>query len=331
MDLVTVWAILVALVMILYVVLDGIGLGVGMLFPTAKGEAEKDVLMGTIAPVWDANQTWLVFGGGAIFACFPKVYGILCSALYIPLMSFLAGLIFRGVAFEFRANAMKKKFWNNVFFAGSLVAVLSQGFTLGGILTGISVEEGHFSGRPLDWLNPFSLMVGVALVPGYVLLASCYLLIKTTGEVRRRAFEQARLAAWTVMGFMAVVTIWTPVHYPHVLKNWFAPPRIFFVWAFPAFGFICFLVLLRALSKQKELTPIMCAIGIFLSGYLGLVTSLYPYAIPTSVTIWEAAAQRETLVFVLYGTCLVLPVVLGYLIYSYAVFRGKVTSEGYGH
>jgi cytochrome d ubiquinol oxidase subunit II len=331
MDLVTIWAAIVALVMILYVVLDGIALGVGILFPTAKDEKEKDLLMGTIAPVWDANQTWLVFGGGAIFACFPVVYGVLSSALYIPLMTFLAGLIFRGVAFEFRANARSKEKWNRAFFGGSLLAVFSQGLTLGGILTGISVKGGHFAGGPLDWLNPFSVMVGVALVPGYCLLASCYLLLKTTGEVRERAIRQARLSAWAVMGFMAIVTVWTPIHYPIVLKHWFAPPRIYFVWTFPAFGLLSFLELLGSLRKEREVAPLLWATGIFLSGYLGLVTSLYPYAIPTSVTIWEAAAQRETLVFLLYGTCLVLPVVLGYLVYSYSLFRGKVTSDGYGH
>ena len=331
MDLVVLWAGLVALVMILYVVLDGISLGVGLLFPTAGEESERDILMGSIAPVWDANQTWLVFGGGAIFASFPVVYGVLSSALYLPLMAFLAGLIFRGVAFEFRAAGTRKAPWDKAFFMGSLVAVFSQGLTLGGILSGISVKEAHFAGGPWDWLNPFSVMVGVALMPGYSLLASCYLLLKTEGRVQDRAYGQARKAAMAVMGFMVVVTVWTPIHYPLVMTNWFSVPRIYFVWSFPAFGILCFLALLRSLKARKEVAPLMCAVGLFLSGYLGLATSFYPYAIPPTLTLWEAASQTETLSFMLWGALIVLPVVVGYLIYSYAVFRGKVGSGLYAH
>lgn len=331
MDLVVVWAGLVALVMILYVVLDGISLGVGLLFPTALEGAERDTLMGSIAPVWDANQTWLVFGGGAIFASFPVVYGVLSSALYIPLVAFLAGLIFRGVAFEFRASAKRKASWDKGFFLGSLLAVFSQGLTLGGILSGVSVKDLHFAGGPFDWLNPFSLMVGVALMPGYALLASCYLLIKTSGPVQERAYKQAKKAAWGVIFFMAVVTVWTPIHYPLVMSNWFSAPRIYFVWIFPALGLACFWALLGSLKARKEVAPLVWAVGIFLSGYLGLATSFYPYAIPPTVTFREAASQKETLSFLLWGALIVLPVVVGYLIYSYTVFKGKVGEELYDH
>lgn len=331
MDLVALWAGLVALVMILYVVLDGISLGVGLLFPSAREESERDTLMGSIAPVWDANQTWLVFGGGAIFASFPVVYGVLSSALYIPLVSFLAGLIFRGVAFEFRASGKRKAPWDIGFFLGSLLAVFSQGLTLGGILSGISVKDFHFAGGPFDWLNPFSLMVGVALIPGYTMLASCYLLIKTSGFVQERAYGQAKKAAWGVIFFMAIVTMWTPIHYPLVMTNWFSAPRIYYVWAFPALGLICFWELLRSLKAKKEKAPLAFAVGIFLSGYLGLATSFYPFAIPPTVTLWEAASQKETLRFLLWGAIIVLPVVGGYLVYSYAVFRGKVGKELYVH
>jgi cytochrome bd ubiquinol oxidase subunit II len=330
-DLVIIWAALVGLVMILYVVLDGISLGVGLLFPTARDEAEKDALMASIAPVWDANQTWLVFGGGAIFASFPLLYGVLSSALYIPLVTFLAGLIFRGVAFEFRANARRKEGWNQAFFWGSLVAVLSQGLTLGGILTGIAVDRGQFAGGALDWLNPFSVMVGVALIPGYVMLGASYLLVKTVGPVQDRAFVQVRGAGLAVLGFMAIVTVWTPIHYPLVMTNWFSAPRLYFVWIFPLFGVFSFFQLLRSLRSRREIAPLVWSISLFLSGYLGLATSLYPYAIPPTVTIWEAASQRETLMFVLWGAVIVLPVVLAYLIYSFAVFRGKVGEEQYGH
>ena len=175
----------------LNILLDGISLGVGLLFPTAADEQERSLMMGSIAPVWDANQTWLVFGGGAIFAAFPVVYGVLSSALYLPLMTFIAGLIFRGVTFEFRAHSARKKVWNNAFFFGSLIAVLSQGFALGGILTGIKISGEHFAGGPFDWLNPFSIMVGIALIPGYLMLGASYLILKTTGVVQEKARRQA--------------------------------------------------------------------------------------------------------------------------------------------
>jgi cytochrome d ubiquinol oxidase subunit II len=330
MVLIDIWAGLVGFVMILYVLLDGISLGIGLLFRAAADEDQRTTLIATISPVWDANQTWLVFGGAAIFAAFPVLFGVLASALYIPLMTFIMGLVFRGVTFEFRADAARKKPWDRAFFWGSLVAVLSQGVMLGGILTGIRVSGKEFGGSPLDWLNPFSVMVGVALVPGYIMLASCYLIIKTSGLIQQRAYRHALWSTITVLFFMAVVTVWTPYHYQLVWMNWFAPPRIYFIWCFPLLGLIAAYKLLRSLKAAREIAPLAYAIGLFLSGYLGLITSLYPYVIPPVITIWQAAAQRETLLFVLWGAIIVLPVVSGYVVYSYSVFKGKVRSgEGY--
>jgi cytochrome d ubiquinol oxidase subunit II len=329
-DLVHLWAGLVAAAMILYIILDGTSLGVGLLFFNTQDEKERNVLMDSISPVWDANQTWLVFGGGAIFATFPLVYGVLSSALYIPLMTFIFGLIFRGVAFEFRANASSKKPWNLAFSLGSLVAVLSQGFTLGGILTGIKVSETNFAGGPFDWLNPFSVMVGCALIPGYIMLGSTYLIIKTAGPIQERAYRQASWSTLMVLFFMAVVTIWTPFHYPVVWKFWFSPPRIYFIWVFPLMGLIAAFLLLRSLrNRRREMMPHLYSMGLFLSGYLGLAASLYPYAIPPRITLEEAAAQYETLRFMLWATAVILPVILAYVIYSYSVFRGKVNPGDY--
>ena len=324
-----VWSGLVALVMILYVVLDGISLGVGVLFFSAESEAQRDTMIESISPVWDANQTWLVFGGGAIFAAFPVVYGVLSSALYIPLITFISGLIFRGVAFEFRANAARKGPWNRALFLGSLVAVFSQGLTLGGILSGVRVIDGHFAGGPLDWLNPFSVMVGAALVPGYGMLGSCYLILKTTGPVQARAYRQAFWSGMAVLAFMAVVTVWTPFHYPVVMTHWFGTPRIYFVWIFPLMGSIAAYMLFKALKARGERLPLLCGVGLFLSGYFGLLTSLYPLAIPPSVSVYDAAAQPETLSFMLVGSAAVLPLVIAYSLYSHWVFRGKVKMEGY--
>lgn len=330
MTLIHLWLCLVGLVILLYVVLDGFSLGVALLFPSARDETERDILMSSIAPVWDANQTWLVFGGGALFASFPVVYAVLFSALYIPLLSFIFGLIFRGVAFEFRANSTHKTAWNRAFFCGSLVAVLAQGITLGGFLSGTQVVGLHFAGGPFDWLNPFSVMVGLALVCGYMLLGSTYLLIKTTGAVQDRAWRQARLAALIVAGFMMVVTVWTPYHDPTFLARWLSPPRLYFIWTFPLLGAIAFFSLLKNLRDRNEIRPFIWSALLFVSAYLGLLAGLYPYAIPPSVTVYDAAAQRETLIFTLWGVCLVLPAVLIYTGYSYWVFRGKVQAgEGY--
>ncbi len=327
MDLIQIWGGLVALAVILYVLLDGMSLGVALLFPSGRNEEERDVLMNTISPVWDANQTWLVFGGGAIFMAFPVVYGVLSSALYIPLITFIAGLIFRGVSFEFRAEAARKKNWDRAFFGGSLIAVLSQGLILGGILTEVKVSGEHFAGGPFDWLNPFAVMVGIALVAGYILLGSNYLILKTSGTLQARAYRQAFWSGLAVLGFMAVVTVWTPFHFPLVWINWFQPPRIYFVWAFPLLGLIAAYKLWRSLEDRREIRPLAYCILLFLSAYCGLMTSLYPYLIPSSVTLRQAAAQEETLRFALWGAVIVLPLILGYISYSHYVFRGKVGKE----
>jgi cytochrome d ubiquinol oxidase subunit II len=329
MDLIITWACLVGLSIILYVVLDGFSLGVALLFPTAQEEGERDLLMNSIAPVWDMNQTWLVFGGGAVFVAFPMIYGVLFSALYIPLLTLVFGLIFRGVAFEFRANAKRKDRWDRSFFLGSLVAVVSQGLTLGGIISGIGVDKDQFAGGPFDWLSPFSVMVSIALIAGYILLGATYLIIKTEGAIQKKAYKQAFWSALIVLGFQILVTIWTPFHYPSVWTNWFTKPRIYFIWTFPSLGLIAFYGLIKSLKNRREIWPFAWSVLLFLAGYLGLIASLYPYVLPPSITFQEAAAQHETLRFTLWGVIIVLPVVLGYILYSYSVFRGKAGKEGY--
>ena len=327
MDLVHVWTLLVGVVIILYVILDGFSLGVGILFPTAASEAERDVLMGSIAPVWDANQTWIVFGGGALFAAFPTTYSVLFSALYIPLLTFLFGLIFRGVAFEFRANADNKRPWDRAFFWGSLVAAFAQGLTLGAYISGIKTSGGLFAGGAFDWLTPFSVMVGVALVAGYCLLGAAYLVLKTSGPVRDRAFVQARRALLAVGGFMLLVSVWTPLHNPQVSARWFSAPRVYFIWLFPVLGAVAFVMLLRAISQRRDGSPFLWGVLLFLSAYVGLQAAVYPNAVLPDVTIYEAAAQAKTQLFTLWGVLVVLPAVLAYTAYSYWVFRGKVSEE----
>jgi cytochrome d ubiquinol oxidase subunit II len=329
LNLIILWSCLLALATILYVVLDGFSLGIALLFPTTRNEKERDKLVNSIAPIWDANQTWLVFGGGALFVAFPMIYGVLLSGLYIPLITFIFGLIFRGVAFEFRANATRKGPWNKAFFLGSLVAAIAQGLTLGGILSGMKVVEGHFAGSPFDWLNPFSMMAGMALTAGYILLGSTYLIIKVTGTIQERAYVYAFWSAMAVLGFQILVTLWTPFHYPPALTNWVTPPRIYFIWVFPVLGLTAFYGLIKSLKARREIQPFVYSIIFFFAGYLGLIASIYPYALPPSITFQEAAAQQETLRFTLWGVITVLPLVLGYTVYNHIVFRGKVGREGY--
>ena len=327
MDLVHLWLGLVGLVVILYVILDGFSLGVAILFPGAKSEEERSVMMNSIAPVWDCNQTWIVFGGAALFATFPMIYTVLFSALYIPLLTFLFGLIFRGVAFEFRENAKKKTVWNRAFFWGSLAAAFAQGLTLGAYISGIEVKNGIFAGGAFDWLNSFAVLVGLAVPAGYMLLGSTYLIIKTDGAVHDRACRQAWWSALIVAGFMIIVSIWTPLHDPQIPARWFSEPRIYFVWAFPLLGITAFVLLLIGLKKKRVSMPFFASVLLFVSAYLGLQTAIYPYAILPDVTIYAAVAQRESLIFMLWGVSIILPVVLAYVIYSYWVFRGKVTAE----
>jgi cytochrome d ubiquinol oxidase subunit II len=330
MDFVNIWISLVGLVIIIYVILDGFSLGTGILFLTAPDEAQRDTIMGAIAPVWDANQTWIVFGGGALFAAFPTTYSVIFSALYVPLLTFLFGLIFRGVAFEFRANAKRKGFWDRAFSWGSIIAAFAQGVTLGAYITGIKTVHGEFAGGTFDWCTPFSLMVGVALVFGYALLGAGYLIMKTEGAVKIRAYRQAFRAVIIVGVFIVLVTVWTPFINPGIVDRWFSVPRIYFIWVFPLIGAFSFFSVLVSLKRRKEIWPFLYSVMLFISAYAGVETAAYPYAVLPDITIMQAAAQKETLVFTLWGVALVLPVVLAYTIYSYWVFRGKVR-EGAGY
>ena len=331
MFLIHLWMVLVGLVVILYVVLDGFVLGVGLLFPLSGSEKERDIMMGSIGPVWDSNQTWVVFGGGALFATFPLIYTTLFSALYIPLFTFLFGLIFRGVAFEFRANATDKRGWNRAFFIGSAVAALAQGVVVGAYLSGIRVEEGIFVGGTWDWLRPFNLMTGVALMSGYALLGATWLIIKTGGQTQLKAYSIARRAAWVVAGFLVLVAAWSPLHIPEVTARWMSASRIYYVWIFPLTGVLAFWRLLAGLKQQREIQPFICTLLLFLSAYLALQAGIYPYAVPPGLTIFEAAAQRETQLVTLIGALITLPFVAGYTIYSYRVFRGKVDPRQAGY
>ncbi len=329
MNIVDIWIALLGLTIILYVVLDGFGLGIALLYPFMKSTEERDQLIESIAPVWDANQTWLVFGGGGLFVAFPLLYGVLLSALYIPLFALLYGLIFRGVSFEFRASSERKWIWDHSFFWGSLIVVIAQGLTLGGVLSGTKTVGGNFAGSPFDWLTPFSIAASIGLIAGYLLLGATYLIIKTNGVVQNRAYQYAFWSARAVMVFQILMIFWTPFHYRKALDNWLSPPRVYFIWVFPLLTLLSYYSIMSSLRARREIAPFLSSTVFFLAGFLGFFASIYPHALPPDITFYDAAAEQATLRFTLWGAAIILPVVLGYTIYSYRIFRGKVGREGY--
>jgi cytochrome d ubiquinol oxidase subunit II len=332
LDLPLVWAGLIAFAVLAYVLLDGFDLGVGILFPFVQGEANRDEMMNSVAPVWDGNETWLVLGGGGLFAVFPLAYAIVMPALYAPIIAMLLGLVLRGVAFEFRWKTRRGKFlWDSAFAIGSTVATFAQGIALGALLQGIPVAGRAYAGGWWDWLTPFSLLTGIALIIGYALLGATWLIHKTEGPVRDRAFVFARIAAIATLSLIFVVSLWTPFLSDVFMKRWFAWPQVLFVAPVPLLVGLAGFILLKGLVQRNERQPFLASLALFVLCFVGLLISLYPYLVPTSVTIWEAAAPDVSLEFLLAGAAVLLPIILVYTAYSYWVFRGKVNSVGGYH
>ena len=326
-----IWAALIGAAVALYVILDGFDLGVGILFPFAKEERERDQMMNSVAPYWDGNETWLVLGGGGLWVAFPQAYAVIMPAFYLPVILMLLALVFRGVAFEFRwlANS-SRKYWNFAFAAGSTLAAFCQGVILGGLVSGIRVENGVYAGGPFEFATPFALLCGLAVVAGYALLGATWLVMKTDGVVAARARTQAKWLLVGVMGFMAVVSLWTPVAFERIAARWFVLPNILWLWPVPLLTAVTALMLWRWLDTGREVRPFLAAIFLFLLGYLGLVISSFPYIVPPSLTVWQTAAAPASQLFMLVGTVVLLPMVLGYTAFVYWLFRGKVRAgEGY--
>lgn len=324
MDLALVSAALLALGVAMYVILDGFDLGVGILFPFAPSREDRGIMMNSIAPVWDGNETWLVLGGALLLAAFPIAYGILLSAWYIPLMLFLFALVFRGVAFEFRAHSDRKWIWSTAFSAGSILAALAQGMILGSFIEGLDVREGQYIGSLFAWLTPFSLMSGVGLASGYALLGATWLVLKTAGDLQAWAFRVAKLTAVIMILFIVLVSAWTPLVEPDIAQRWFNWPNILYLSPVPLITFAVALALWRALAARRERAPFVLSIALFMLSYFGLGVSLWPYIVPRTLTVYDAAAPFVTQVFILVGVVLLLPLVLGYTVHTYRVFRGKV-------
>lgn len=339
-DLPLIWAALLTVAVFMYVLLDGFDLGIGILFPFAPTDEDRDLMMNSVAPVWDGNETWLVLGGGGLFAAFPKAYAALMPAVYMPVGFMLIALIFRGVAFEFRFSSagVMRRVWDQAFHWGSIVAAFSQGLILGAMVQGIVLDDGRFAGGMFDWLTPFSFFTGCALVWGYALLGSTWLIIKTENDLLNWSRQMAIAAMIVVILCLIIVSLAVPlmdvtaanrwgIHYPHI--DW---SRLLPLAPVPLLTAACCWLLARSLlNKKPHLTPFIFSILIFALGYTGLVFSFFPYIVPYSLTIHDAAAAPNSQALLLAGTLVLLPIILAYTAYVYWVFRGKVDSHAGYH
>ena len=247
-----IWAGLIGVAVALYVILDGFDLGIGILFPFAKSDAERDRMLASIAPFWDGNETWLVLGGGGLLVAFPRAYSIIMPAFYLPIIVMLLSLVFRGVTFEFRGIAHRKLFWNVVFAAGSTVAALCQGLVLGGMVQGVKIQNGAFAGGPFDWLTPFGVLCGCGVVAGYALLGATWLMLKTDGELARRSAAHAKELLVAVLLFMAAVSVYTPLALPRIAHRWFTLPNLFYLAPIPVLTVLIALAQWRSIGARSE-------------------------------------------------------------------------------
>lgn len=356
-DLAVIWACIIFFGVFMYVVMDGFDLGIGMLFPFFPEREERDAMMNTVAPVWDGNETWLVLGGAGLLAAFPLAYSLILNALFLPLTLMLLGLIFRGVAFEFRFKAVgwERPVWDRAFIGGSVSAAFFQGVALGAFLQGIKVNGTVYAGNAFDWLAPFPLFCGIGVMIAYTLLGSAWLIMKTEGPLQQRMLGVARTAALCLAAVLAVVSSWTPLTQPQVAARWFHLPNIFYLAPVPILVLACLWWLMHdlaglahshrrgaaypdigilqahaALESPPQYHVFLAALGLIFLGYSGMAISIWPNIVPPAVSIWTASSPPESQRFTLIGTLIILPFILAYTFWSYHVFRGKIkVGEGY--
>jgi cytochrome d ubiquinol oxidase subunit II len=327
-DLVPIWTLVLGLGVFLYVLLDGFDLGIGMLSGLAPGIESRRLLMNTVAPVWDGNETWLILGSLGLLAAFPLAFAIIMPAVYFPLLFMLLSLVFRGVAFEFRFKGPRlRRFWDSAFTAGSAVATFSQGAVLGAFIQGFKVEGRNFTGGAFDWFTPFSVLTGVALMLGYCLLGTGWMILKTEGALQIWARRAGRFFLLGVLLAIAAVSIWTPFFDADIAQRWFSWPNMAYLAPVPVVTAILAISAWRALGGDRQVTPFLAAIGLFAVSYLGIAISLWPMVVPHHYTLWQAASPPSTQIFLLVGTVFLLPVILAYTAWSYWIFRGKVRGD----
>lgn len=344
LDLTLIWALLIATAVFLYVCLDGFDLGIGILFPAVRGKADRDVMVNSVAPMWDGNETWLILGGGGLLAVFPVAYAVVMPALYMPVILMLLALVFRGVSFEmrFRVDTPRaQRWWDRAFSWGSYAAALCQGIMLGALVQGVHVEGHAYAGGWWDWLTPFSAFTGASVVAGYGLLGACWLIWRTEGALQALARRQAWRLGIATLACIAVVSAAMPFLQPAFRARWLTVPNVLYAAPIPILvgllAWLLFTALRRAdrRAHSGETTeqrgrlghdgiPFLCALGLFLLSYVGLGISVWPYAVPPTLSIYDAAASRSSQAFLLVGAAVLIPVVLGYTGYVYWLFRGKV-------
>ena len=331
-DLSLIWIVIIAIGVLIYVVLDGFDLGIGILFPFIKGKEERDVMMNTVAPVWDGNETWMVLGGASLYAAFPLVYSTVLSALYLPIILMVVALIFRGVAFEFRFKANKSRhWWDKAFIGGSILASFFQGMILGAYIQGIKTANGVYVGGGLDWLSPFTIFVGIGVVVLYAALGCGWLIFKTDHALQDRMYQLMPKMIIALFIIFGCVSIYTPMAHPEIAARWFSKPQLMYFSPVPVLVLLFTYLALRACRQRKELSPFVYTLALVFLAYTGFIISLWPYVIPPSVTIWQAAAPQSSQLFALIGALLLIPVILIYTGLSYWVFRDKVRvgDDGY--
>jgi cytochrome bd ubiquinol oxidase subunit II len=328
LDLVPIWTAILAIGVFFYVALDGFDLGVGMLYNFAPDRSARDLLMNSIAPIWDGNETWLVLGSVGLFAAFPLAFAIIIPAVYFPILLMLLALIFRGLAFEFRyRDAEHRTFWDYGFAAGSMLAAFAQGVFLGAFIQGFHVEGRQFAGGSFDCLTPFSLFTGLGLVSGYALLGAGWLVIKTEGTLQDWARTLGRRCLIGTTLAIAVVSLWTPLVDAHIAARWFSWPNLALLAPVPLLTAGLIGYAWRSLNNDSEYAPFLAGLGLVAMSYLGIAISLWPMIVPGYFSLEQAAASPSTQAFLLIGTLFLLPIILLYTGWSYWVFRGKVRSD----
>lgn len=331
-DLALIWAVIILFGVFMYVVMDGFDLGIGILFPFVPDDHDRDVMMNTVAPVWDGNETWLVLGGAGLLAAFPLAYSVILHAFMLPLVFMLLGLIFRGVAFEFRFKARPegRHWWDKAFIFGSLTATFFQGVVLGAYMDGLTVVDRVYVGGVFDWITPFSIFTGLGLIVAYALLGCTWLIAKTEGLLHDRMCAIARPLTLVLLGVIVIISIWTPLAHEAIADRWFSIPNIFWFAPVPILVALAAYFLLAALKNRPHAAPFLLTLCLVFLGYSGLGISVWPNIIPPDITIWQAAGPSQSLGFTLVGALLIVPVILMYTAWSYYVFRGKVRhGEGY--
>ncbi|MDN6089595.1 MAG: cytochrome d ubiquinol oxidase subunit II [Enterobacterales bacterium] len=331
-DLPLIWFAIIIFATLMYIVMDGFDLGIGMLLPVTRDMQERDMMVNTVAPVWDGNETWLVLGGAALFGAFPLAYAVIVDALSIPLTLMLIALIFRGVAFEFRFKALPnhRGFWDKAFIVGSGCATFMQGIVVGAVINGFPVSERTFVGGAFDWLTPFNLFCGIGLMCAYALLGSTWLIMKTSHQLQDKMYRITRPLLLALLVIIAIISIWTPLSHGDIAERWFSWPNIAFLLPVPVLTLVCAGVIWRGTRHGDHYLPFVMTLLLVFLGFSGLGISIWPHIIPPSIDIWQAAAPPQSLGFMLVGALFIIPIILVYTFWSYYVFRGKISAdEGY--